>query len=164
MSLPIRLSLTSRAVLPLVLLGALCASAYAQTRAIPVTGTAAVRVITRVDVFVSDKTPIAAGTESQGLAAGGTLNLWNLDDMERFNARLALGLPRDMAMAAKQLAARTANLNVDEQALLSKAANGQSRADALSIERVPAVVVNETHVYYGARTIEEALSAYRSGR
>ena len=161
MSLPIRLSLARRAVLPIVLLGALCASAYAQTRAIPLT---AVRVITRVDVFVSDKTPIAAGDESQGLAAGGTLNLWNLDDMERFNARLALGLPRDIAIAAKQLAARTANLTVDEQALLSKAANGQSRADGLSIERVPAVVVNEKHVYYGARTIEEALVAYRSGR
>ena len=153
----------SRILLPVVLLGALCASASAQTRAVPAARTT-VAVITRVDVFVSDKTPIAAGTESQGLAAGGSLNLWNLDDMERFNARLALGLPRDIAIAAKQLAARTANLTVDEQGLLSKAANGQSRADALSIDRVPAVVVNETHVYYGALTIEDALGAYRSGR
>ncbi len=154
----------SRLLLATVILGTL-GLASAQTRAVPAPNTAtAVAAITRVDVFVSDKTPIAAGDESQSLAAGGTLNLWNLDDMERFNARLALGLPRDMAMAAKQLAARTANLTVDEQALLSKAANGQSRADALSIERVPAVVVNEKHVYYGARTIEEALGAYRSGR
>ena len=163
MSQLFRLRLGSRILLPVVLLGALCASAYAQTRAVPAARTT-VAAITRVDVFVSDKTPIAAGAESQGLAAGGSLNLWNLDDMERFNARLALGLPPDMATAAKQVAERAANLSADEQALLSKAANGQSRADALSINRVPAVVINEKHVYYGARTIEEALSAYRSGR
>ena len=98
MSQLFRLRLGSRILLPVVLLGALCASAYAQTRAVPAARTT-VAAITRVDVFVSDKTPIAAGTESQGLAAGGSLNLWNLDDMERFNSRLALGLPPDMATA-----------------------------------------------------------------
>ena len=44
------------------------------------------------------------------------------------------------------------------------AANGQTRADGLHVERLPAVVINERHVYYGAPSIEAALHRYRSGQ
>ena len=123
-----------------------------------------VEPIRRVDVFVSDRTPIAAGAESVALDDAGTLELWNLDDLERFNQKMAVGLPRNMEAAARIVAQRATSLSEADANLLSKAANGQSRADALRIDRVPAVVINESHVYYGARTIEEALHAYRSGR
>lgn len=123
-----------------------------------------VELIRRVDVFVSDLTPIAAGAESVALDDAGTLELWNLDDLERFNQKMAVGLPRNMEAAARIVAQRATSLSEADANLLSKAANGQSRADALRIDRVPAVVINESHVYYGARTIEEALNAYRSGR
>ncbi len=123
-----------------------------------------VEPIRRVDVFVSDLTPIAAGAESVALDDAGTLELWNLDDLERFNQKMAVGLPRNVEAAARVVAQRATSLSHDDANLLSKAAQGQSRADALSIDRVPAVVINESHVYYGARSIEEALNAYRSGR
>ena len=153
-------------ILLTVVLASLCASLAAQTRAVPA-GTAtsgAVAVIARVDVFVSDKTPIAAGAESQSLSAIGKLELWNLDDMERFNARLAVNLPRDITEASRIVAERAMNLSSEEQALLSRAANGQTRADGLHVERLPAVVINELHVYYGAPSIEAALQRYRSGQ
>lgn len=123
-----------------------------------------VEPIRRVDVFVSDRTPIAAGPESVALDDAGTLKLWNLDDLERFNQKMAVGLPRDKEAAARLVAQRATSLSNEDANLLSKAAQGQSRADALSIDRVPAVVINESHVYYGARSIEDAINAYRSGR
>ena len=154
----------SRLLLAAVLLGTLGLS-NAQTRAVSAPGSAAtVAAIARVDVFVSDKTPIAAGAESQNLSAAGTLELWNLDDMERFNARLALNLPRDTNEAARIVAERATNLSADDQTLLTRAANGQTRADGLHVERLPAVVINERHVYYGAPSIEAALQRYRSGQ
>jgi len=165
MSLFFRLPLRGRILLPVILLAGLCASLAAQTRAVPATGTAtSVPQIARVDVFVSDKTPIAAGAESQSLSAIGKLELWNLDDMERFNARLAVNLPRDITEASRIVAERATNLSADEQTLLTRAANGQTRADGLHVERLPAVVINERHVYYGAPSIEAALQRYRSGQ
>ena len=146
----------SRFLLRIVLIGALCAGIHAQTRAVPAARTT-VAAIARVDVFVSDKTPIAAGAESQNLGVAGTLELWNLDDMERFNARLALNLPRDTNEAARIVAERATNLSAEDQTLLT-------RADGLHVERLPAVVINERHVYYGAPSIEAALQRYRSGQ
>ena len=154
----------SRILLAAALLGTL-GVVNAQTRAVPARNTVtAVAAIARVDVFVSDKTPIAAGAESQNLSAAGTLELWNLDDMERFNARLALNLPRDTNEAARIVAERATNLSAEDQTLLTRAANGQTRADGLHVERLPAVVINERHVYYGAPSIEAALNRYRSGQ
>ena len=153
-----------RIVLAALCLGGFCASVDAQTGAVPVGPSAAVAPIARVDVFVSDKAPIAAGAESQSLSAIGTLELWNLDDMERFNARLALNLPRELNAATRIVAERAQNLSADEQTLLTRAANGQTRADGLHVERLPAVVINERHVYYGAPSIEAALQRYRSGQ
>ena len=143
----------------LLLLGGVLAMAAAQALAAPT-----MAPIRRVDVFVSDLTPIAAGVESVALDDAGTLELWNLDDMERFNQKMAVGLPRNIDAAARIVAQRATSLSHEDANLLSKAAQGQSRADALSIDRVPAVVINESRVYYGARSIEEALNAYRSGR
>jgi len=143
----------------LLLLGGVLAIAAAHALAAPT-----VAPIRRVDVFVSDLTPIAAGVESVALDDAGTLELWNLDDMERFNQKMAVGLPRNIDAAARIVAQRATSLSHEDANLLSKAAQGQSRADALSIDRVPAVVINESRVYYGARSIEEALNAYRSGR
>ena len=143
----------------LVLLGGVLAIATTQVLAAP-----SVDPIRRVDVFVSDLTPIAAGAESVALDDAGTLELWNLDDLERFNQKMAVGLPRDKEAAARLVAQRATSLSNEDANLLSKAAQGQSRADALSIDRVPAVVINESHVYYGARSIEDAINAYRSGR
>ena len=154
----------SRLLFAAVLLGML-GLANAQARAVPAPNVAtSVAPIARVDVFVSDKTPIAAGAESQDLSAAGTLELWNLDDMERFNARLALNLPRDTNEAARIVAERATNLSAEDQTLLTRAANGQTRADGLRVERLPAVVINERHVYYGATSIETALQRYRSGQ
>ena len=154
----------SRLLLAVVFLSTL-GLANAQTRAVPAPHNAtAVAAIARVDVFVSDKTPIAAGAESQNLSAAGSLELWNLDDMERFNARLALNLPRNTNEAARIVAERATNLSADDKTLLTRAANGQTRADGLHVERLPAVVINERHVYYGAPSIEAALQRYRSGQ
>jgi integrating conjugative element protein (TIGR03757 family) len=128
----------------------------------------AIAPIKRVDVFVADKAPIAAGMEAQALAAAGQLELWNLDDMERFNQRLSASLPMDRQLspeAAAQLVAERANaLTPEERALMARAANATVRADSFKVERLPAVVINESRVYYGSRTIEDALRAYRSGR
>ena len=130
-----------------------------------VTGASAqVAPITRVDVFTSDLAPIAAGSEALQLADSGQLELWNLDDLERFNQRLSANLPNDHAAATRLVAERATSLNADDQRLLSRAANGQSRADALKVTRVPAVVINEARIYYGARTVEAALTAYRNGQ
>lgn len=122
------------------------------------------RVIKRVDVFVTDATPVAAGPEAVALSTQGILELWNLDDMERLNAKLGAGLPRDQQAAVRIVAERATSLSAQDQALLSRAANGQARAEALKLDRVPAVVINDAHVYYGGRTIEASLDAFRGGK
>jgi integrating conjugative element protein (TIGR03757 family) len=131
--------------------------------AAPTAGTT-VAPITRIDVFVVDATPIAAGTEATQLANAGTLLLWNLDDLDRINAALSANLPSDRDAAVRVVAERATSLSADQQQALSKAANGQARADALRVTRVPAVVINESKIYYGARSIEAAIAAYRSGQ
>ena len=66
--------------------------------------------------------------------------------------------------AARLVAERAAALSSEELALMARAANANVRADAFKVERLPAVVVNESRVYYGSRAIEDALRAYRGGR
>lgn len=119
-------------------------------------------IIRRVDVFVSDSAPIAAGAEAKALASSGVLVLWNVDDLERFNARMAQNLPRDLAAAKRVVAERVAALTPDERMAVANAATGVSRADGFKVTRLPAVLVNEAHLYYGPRNVEEALAAYRA--
>lgn len=119
-------------------------------------------VIRRVDVFVSDNSPIAAGAEAKALASSGVLVLWNVDDLERFNTRMAQNLPRDLAAAKRIVAERVAALTPDERMAVANAATGVSRADGFKVTRLPAVLVNEAHLYYGPRNVEEALAAYRA--
>ena len=119
-------------------------------------------VIRRVDVFVSDTAPIAAGAEAKALASSGVLVLWNVDDLERFNTRMAANLPRDLAAAKRVVAERVAALTPDERMAVANAATGVSRADGFKVTRLPAVLVNEAHLYYGPRNVEEALAAYRA--
>ena len=119
-------------------------------------------IIRRVDVFVSDSAPIAAGAEAKALASSGVLVLWNVDDLERFNTRMAQNLPRDLAAAKRVVAERVAALTPDERMAVANAATGVSRADGFKVTRLPAVLVNEAHLYYGPRNVEEALAAYRA--
>lgn len=118
--------------------------------------------ITRVDVFVDDLSPIAAGTEAKALAAEGALLFWNLDDLERFSAKLlGSNVPRELAAAKQRVAQRIAALTPEELAEFSRLATGQARAEGFNVKRLPAVVINEQHVYYGPRAVEEALRAFR---
>ena len=118
--------------------------------------------ITRVDVFVDDLSPIAAGAEAKALESSGALTLWNLDDLERFNTRMAQNLPRDLARAKETLAARIHAMTPAEVATLSHAATGSARAEGFHVTRLPAVLINEQHLYYGPRSVEAALEAYRA--
>jgi len=118
--------------------------------------------ITRVDVFVDDLSPIAAGAEAQALDRAGVLMLWNLDDLERFNTRMAQDLPRDLASAKQRLAERIQSMAPTEVAELSHAATGNARAEGFHVTRLPAVLINEQHLYYGPRSVEAALQAYRA--
>ncbi len=118
--------------------------------------------IIRVDVFVDDLSPIAAGTEAKALESTGALTLWNLDDLERFNTRMAQNLPRDLARAKETLAARIHAMTPAEVAALSHAATGSARAEGFHVTRLPAVLINEAHLYYGPRTVEAALQAFRA--
>ena len=118
--------------------------------------------ITRVDVFVDDMSPIAAGAEAQALEQSGVLMLWNLDDLERFNTRMAQDLPRDLASATQRLTARIQALAPSELAELSHATTGTARAEGFHVTRLPAVLINEAHLYYGPRTVEAALQAFRA--
>ncbi len=118
--------------------------------------------ITRVDVFVDDLSPIAAGAEAQALEQSGVLMLWNLDDLERFNMRMAQDLPRDLASATQRLTERIQALSPSELAELSHATTGTARAEGFHVTRVPAVLINEAHLYYGPRTVEAALQAFRA--
>jgi len=122
------------------------------------------REIVRVDVFVQDATPIAAGGVAMALKNAGTLDLYNLDEMARLNDRLAVGLPTDEARASAMVAARVNELTEVQMAAYAHAANGQARANSFKIDRTPAVVINEKHVYYGATSIEYAIGAFRAGR
>ena len=118
--------------------------------------------ITRVDVFVDDLSAIAAGTEAQTLEHSGVLTLWNLDDLERFNIRMAQDLPRDLNHAKETLAARIHAMTPSEVAALSHAATGNARAEGFNVTRLPAVLINEQHLYYGPRSVEAALQAFRA--
>ena len=118
--------------------------------------------ITRVDVFVDDLSPIAAGAEAKALESSGALTLWNLDDLERFNTRMAQDLPRDLARAKETLAARIHAMTPAEVAALSHAATGSARAEGFHVTRLPAVLINEQHLYYGPRSVEAALVAFRA--
>ena len=92
--------------------------------------------ITRVDVFVDDLSPIAAGAEAKALESSGALTLWNLDDLERFNTRMAQDLPRDLARAKETLAARIHAMTPAEVAALSHAATGSARAEGFHVGEV----------------------------
>jgi integrating conjugative element protein (TIGR03757 family) len=118
--------------------------------------------IKQVDVFVTDATPIAAGQRAVSLESAGSLRLYNLDDQQRINRRLVVGIdpktdPNEIARIVRVRA--SALTDADRQAL-ARAALGQAMAKGMKVTRVPAVVINQEHIFYGAKSIEQAMETY----
>ncbi len=118
--------------------------------------------ITQIDVFVDDKSPIVLGVEGAALAQAGTVTVWNLDDLKHFNANLSKGLSTNPQVAAAEAAERIDNMTIGMKRVMQRAATGQMRADAFGIKRLPAVVINQTDIYLGPRSVDAALAAHRA--
>lgn len=89
------------------------------------------------------------------------VQVFNLDDVPRLEARLSQGLAADPARAKAQIQARINT--ADGQALLRalpEAYAGATEAFGLSIERLPAVVFERRFVVYGESNLEAARAAY----
>jgi integrating conjugative element protein (TIGR03757 family) len=118
--------------------------------------------ITQVDVFIDDRSPIVLGVEGAALAQAGTVTVWNLDDLKHFNANLSKGLSSNPQVAAAEAADRIDNMTIGMKKAMQRAATGQMRADAFGIKRLPAVVINQTDIYLGPRSVDAALTAHRA--
>jgi integrating conjugative element protein (TIGR03757 family) len=118
--------------------------------------------ITKIDVFVDDASPIVLGVEGAALAQTGTVTVWNLDDLKHFNEALSIGLSANPQVAAAEAAERIDNMTIGMKKTMQRAATGQMRADAFGIKRLPAVVINQTDIYLGPRSVDAALAAHRA--
>lgn len=90
------------------------------------------------------------------------LEVHDLGAPQRFEERLSVGLPDDPAAAQRLLEQRLQAADLEAQALA--AFGGLLQAARLGLDRLPAVVFDETAIVYGVTDLTEAAKQYARWR
>jgi integrating conjugative element protein (TIGR03757 family) len=87
--------------------------------------------------------------------------VFELDGIERFQAVLSSGLPRDPEAAKRAALTRIGQLDAGQMALVRRTALGLAKASQYGLDRYPAVVFDGRAVVYGVTSVADALNHYR---
>ncbi len=121
----------------------------------------------RIDVFVApyQTGSIVGQTLLERRIPGVRVEVHDLGAPQRFEAHLSAGLPDDPAAAQRQFEQRLQAEDLEAQAMA--AFGGLLQAARLGLDRLPAVVFDETAIVYGVTDLNEAAAHYarwRDGR
>ena len=113
-----------------------------------------------IEVFTTQTQPITVGVVASH--PGVSLQISEVDAVERFDSALSQGLPIDPALAQREVQRRLATFNDRDVATLRLSATGVATAARLGIDRTPAIVFDRSAVIYGVTDLSMALLNYQA--
>jgi len=117
----------------------------------------------RIEVFTAQDLAIQP-LEPGDLSASTTIEVYKVDETERFETILSEQLPPDPEVAKCLAQERLRQLGGSQIEEAKRAAAGIVKAAEYGIERYPAIVFDGEAVVYGVTDIGEALRLYRARR
>ena len=92
------------------------------------------------------------------------LQIYQLDGIQRFEAKLSSNLPTDPDRSKQIAVQRIQQLDEQTMAAVQNAAVGLAKAMQYGIDRYPAIVFDGKAVVYGLTDLNSALDHYRTWR
>ncbi len=92
------------------------------------------------------------------------LQIYQLDGIQRFEAKLSSNLPTDPNRSKQIAVQRIQQLDEQTMAAVQNAAVGLAKAMQYGIDRYPAIVFDGKAVVYGLTDLNSALDHYRTWR
>ena len=131
------------------------------TFAVLVTASGAVEAVERptVEVFTSIGLPIDTDFKSDETAD--TVDVYEIDGIERFESGLSRGLPDDHRVAKRIALERVGRVAEVQIQRVQRAALGLTKAMQYGLDRYPAIVFDGQAVVFGVDDVREAIDRYR---
>jgi len=119
-----------------------------------------------VEVFTTTDSPLAGDPviDRQALHAKTEFHVYELDGIQRIEAKLSDGLTADPEQSKQVVLRRFQQLHEEDRARIQRAAVGLAKAMQYGIDRYPAIVFDGDLAIYGVTDISEALQRYQQWR
>jgi integrating conjugative element protein (TIGR03757 family) len=116
-----------------------------------------------IEVFTSSDLSITGGAVISPASGRPTadLQIYNLDGIQRVEAKLSEGLTSDPEQSKRIVPQRFQQLQEEDRAQMQRAAMGLAKALQYGIDRYPAIVFEGEVAIYGVTDIDEALHRYQ---
>jgi len=114
-----------------------------------------------IEILTSHSYPVMHLEHKPGAV---TVEIYELDGLERFEAHLSRDLPVDPARSKATVQQRIGALTETDLESVRRAALGLGLVVQYEIDRIPAAVVNEEAVVYGKTDAAEILERYEAWR
>jgi len=112
-----------------------------------------------VEVFTSTDLPVETGIKSDETAI--SVDVYEIDGVERIESGLSRGLPDDHRAAKRIALERVGRVDAAQIQRVQRAALGLSKAVQYGIDRYPAIVFDGQVVVFGVDDVREAIDRYR---
>lgn len=119
-----------------------------------------------VEIFITTESPVAgeAAINRQPVHGEQEFHIYELDSIQRIEAKLSEGLTADPEQAKQVVLQRFQQLHEEDRARMQRAAMGLAKAMQYGIDRYPAIVFDGEVIIYGVTDIGEALHRYQEWR
>lgn len=118
-----------------------------------------------VEVFTTSASPITRNADLSWASSGVIdLHIYELDGIQRIEARLSKGLTADPEQSKRDVLQRFQQMHEEDRARMQLAAMGLAKAMQYGIDRYPAIVFGGEVAIYGVTDIGEALHRYQEWR
>ncbi len=119
-----------------------------------------------VEVFTTTELPVGGevAITSEATHAKTEVHVYELDGIQRVEAKLSQGLSADPEQSKQVVLQRFQQLHEDDHARMQRAAMGLAKTMQYGIDRYPAVVFDGEVAIYGVTDIDEALRRYQQWR
>lgn len=119
-----------------------------------------------VEVFTTTELPVTGEVAISSEAVHGEkeLHVYELDGIQRIEAKLSEGLTADPEQSKRIVLRRFQQLREEDRARMQRAAMGLAKAMQYGIDRYPAIVFDGEVAVYGVTDVGEALHRYQQWR
>ncbi len=119
-----------------------------------------------VEVFTTNESPVTdeAPVNIQGVLGEMEYHVYELDGIQRVEAKLSQDLTADPTNAKRVVLQRFQQLQTEDRERMQRAAMGLAKAIQYGVDRYPAIVFDGQAVVYGVTDVQTALMDYRTWR
>ena len=119
-----------------------------------------------VEIFTTTELPVTGEVAITSVAshAKTEFHVYELDGIQRVEAKLSQGLSADLEQSKQVVLQRFQQLHEDDRARMQRAAMGLAKAMQYGVDRYPAIVFDGEVAIYGVTDIGEALHRYQEWR